>query len=342
MKKNVICIIGPTATGKTDLACHLYDKFTEKNCELISVDSALVYKHMDIGTAKPDNKTLKNYPHHLINIINPEQVYSVGDFYRDTHKLIAKILAKNKTPILVGGTMMYYNALFKGLSSLPSKDDNIRKKIEDIAKNDGWEKLYKDLIKIDPKAAKNIHVNDSQRITRALEVFELTGKPISYFWEKDLKNNNNQDLNFILICLDLDRDLLHKRIEARFDKMLDLGFLEEVKLLMQRPGLTADNPSMKSVGYRQAWIYLESLNKINNNISFDEMREKSIIATRRLAKHQFTWLKNGLKNGLKGGLDNIPNLNIVSEIFQADQNHDKLLSTVIKFLLKEKVVGLNG
>jgi tRNA dimethylallyltransferase len=298
-------------------------------CDLISVDSAMVYKYMNIGTAKPDSETLKKYPHELVDIKDPEEIYSVGDFYRDTHKLIQKSLDNNKIPILVGGTMMYYNALFKGLSNLPGKDDNIREKIESDAQKHGWKKLHQDLAKIDPKAIQKIHANDTQRITRALEIYEITGKPISSFWEQDLNNNKN-NWEYILIGLSLDRSLLHKRIEQRFDKILSSGFLDEVKDLMQRKDLTPEHPSMKSVGYRQAWQYLESVNNLDN-ISLDMMREKAIIATRRLAKHQCTWLNNGLNNGL--------NNNISSKIFSADQPEDKLLSKVIEFLLQENIIN---
>jgi tRNA dimethylallyltransferase len=293
----------------------------------------MVYKYMNIGTAKPDSETLKKYPHELVDIKDPEEIYSVGDFYRDTHKLIQKSLDNNKIPILVGGTMMYYNALFKGLSNLPGKDDNIRAKIESDAQKHGWEKLHQDLAKIDPKAIQKIHANDTQRITRALEIYELTGKPISSFWEQDLNNNKNNNKNnweYILIGLSLDRSLLHKRIEQRFDQILSSGFLNEVKGLMQRKDLTPEHPSMKSVGYRQAWQYLDRENNLDN-ISLDMMREKAIIATRRLAKHQCTWLNNGLNNGL--------NLNISSKIFSADQSEDKLLSKVIEFLLQENIIN---
>ena len=299
MSKKVLCILGPTASGKTQLAFDLYDYYKESSgCDLISVDSAMIYNQMDIGTAKPTDTELKKYPHALVNIKNPDEIYSAGDFYNDAKIEIKKSLDNNRTPILVGGTMMYYNSLFKGLSDLPKKDDQIREKIELEAKHTSWEHLHIKLSKIDPTAANKINKNDTQRITRALEIYEITGKGISHFWEQEY-NLNKQDedkFEYIIIGLDLDRELLHQRIEQRFDTMLENNFLDEVKKLMQIKNLTCEHPAMKSVGYRQAWNHLSSKLSNNDDISFDEFKERALVATRRLAKHQCTWMRSFSKS----------------------------------------------
>ena len=297
MINKVLCILGPTASGKTQLAFCLYDYYKQTSgCDLISVDSAMIYKQMDIGTAKPNNTELK-YPHALVNIKNPDKSTQLG-FYNDAKIEIKKSLDNNRTPILVGGTMMYYNSLFKGLSDLPKKDEKIRKKIELEAKNTSWESLHKKLSQIDPTAANKINKNDTQRITRALEIYEITGKGISYFWDSE-HNLNNQDedkFEYIIIGLDLDRKLLHQRIEQRFDIMLENNFLDEVKNLMQIKTLTCKHPAMKSVGYRQAWDYLSSKLSNKDDISFDDFRQSALVATRRLAKHQCTWMRSFSKS----------------------------------------------
>ena len=295
MQKKVLCILGPTASGKTQLAFDLYDYYSKVcGCDLISCDSALIYKHMNIGTAKPIDSELKKYPHKLIDIRQPEQVYSVGDFYRDANLEINKTLESNKLPILVGGTMMYYNSLLNGLSDLPSKDDSIRAKIQADANTSGWDVLHKKLLAIDPRAAAKINQNDTQRITRALEVYQLTGKGISYFWEQGLNNRSANNIEYILIGLDLERKLLHSRIQQRFEQMLADNFLDEVHNLMHRPGLTANHPSMKSVGYRQAWEYL--VNDTQDKDNFNKFKEGVLVATRQLAKHQCTWMRSFVKN----------------------------------------------
>ncbi len=274
--------MGPTASGKTDLALAIADEFA---CDIISVDSVMVYKGLDIGSAKPDVKTLEKYPHHLVDILEPSESYSAANFRDDALRLIKTSHSNNKIPLLVGGTMLYFSALLRGLSKMPSADLNVRKKISDLANQQGWEFMHAELAKIDPQAAERIHPNDPQRIQRAMEVYELTGMPISE-WHAESKQNEipYKTLKFALIPED--RARLHRRIEQRFNQMLKEGFLTEVEALYQQNSLQADLPSMRSVGYRQAWKYFSG--------EYDEamMREKAIVATRQLAKRQLTWLRS--------------------------------------------------
>jgi tRNA isopentenyltransferase (miaA) len=272
--------MGPTASGKTDLAIELSKHF---NARLISVDSALIYKGMDIGTAKPDADTLKKYPHHLIDICKPEQSYSAHDFVMDAKTQIEVAFDQHQLPILVGGTSFYFNALEHGLSNLPESTSASRQKFRHLLQEKGSDELHKDLAKIDEKSAKRIHPNDSQRVTRALEVFDLSGKTLS-----ELQGNKKSSITYPIkkIILMPQRNDLHQRIESRFLSMMDNGFLAEVERLKQNPNLNEDLPSMRCVGYRQAWQYL------NGEIDKPNMVEKSIIATRQLCKHQSTWLKN--------------------------------------------------
>ncbi len=282
MGNNIICLMGPTASGKTALAVQLVQKFP---FEIISVDSAMVYKGMDIGTAKPDADILKIAPHRLIDIADPATPYSAGQFRKDALREIEDIIARGKVPLLVGGTMMYFRVLQQGLATLPKADAAMREKLQAQAEQDGWEKLHAELAEIDPEAAQRISPNDSQRIQRALEVYQLTGKSIS-----SLQTENTNPLsqytvhNFALAPSD--RSELHTRIALRFDQMLAAGFIDEVKTLYQRGDLSADLPSIRSVGYRQAWDSLEG------KLTYDEMRERAIIATRQLAKRQLTWLRS--------------------------------------------------
>jgi tRNA dimethylallyltransferase len=287
LKSQIPCILGPTAAGKTDIAIELCQT---ASFEIISVDSAMIYRGMDIGTAKPDAATLAKTPHRLINILEPEAHYSAADFVRDANREIADCLARGKTPLLVGGTMLYFKALQQGLSNLPEADAEIRATILQEATEKGWEALHAELQAIDPESAAKIHPNDPQRLQRALEIYRLTGKPRSQHWLDEKKTSAYEFINFAIIPED--RALLHNRIAQRFQQMLDQGFLEEVKTLMQRPGLDISKPSMRTVGYRQAWQYLQG------DYSFEEMREKAIAATRQLAKRQLTWLRSwpDLKN----------------------------------------------
>jgi len=273
--------MGATAAGKTDLALKLADEYP---VEIISVDSALIYRGMDIGTAKPSKAILKKYPHHLVDICEPHEKYSAANFCDAVHQLIPNILANNKIPLLVGGTMMYYHALFKGLAPLPDASPEIRKNLDMIIAEKGSAYLHQQLQSVDPVAAGLIHPNDPQRIQRALEVYQLTGKPMSEFWQSTI---NYPEYDYIKLALaPEDRSVLHQRIAQRFEQMLELGFLDEVKQLMLRDDLSLDLPSMRCVGYRQAWLHLQG------EYDFATMKEKAIVATRRLAKRQITWLRS--------------------------------------------------
>ncbi|VAW72013.1 tRNA dimethylallyltransferase [hydrothermal vent metagenome] len=277
----IIFVMGPTAAGKTDLAIECVEQL---GCELISVDSALVYRDMDIGTARPDAQTLQRAPHKLIDIIDPAQAYSVGRFREDALREIQSSLDRGKIPLLVGGTMLYYKALQEGLSELPEADASIRAQLDEQAREHGWQYMHKRLAEVDPVSAERIHANDSQRIQRALEVYEISGKTLSDFWQ--LQQSGGMPWNVIKIAFfPEDRALLHQRIAERFQQMLQAGFISEVENLRARGDLHLDMPSMRCVGYRQVWQYLDG--KMNR----DEMTERGIIATRQLAKRQLTWLR---------------------------------------------------
>lgn len=283
MDKPIFCLMGPTASGKTDLACELMNAFP---LEIISVDSAMVYRQMDVGTAKPEPDILLKAPHHLIDIISPIESYSAAEFCQDTNQLIDDILSRGKFPLLVGGTMMYFNALQKGLSSLPTADAAIREQIEQEAKGVGWAKLHEKLSLVDPETAAKIHPNDTQRIGRALEVYRISGKPLSEHFKKD--EEKRPAGHFVnLLLMPENRAWLHQRIELRFNQMLAAGMIDEVKALLdQWPELTLDYPSMRSVGYRQVYLYLQGEYDKNTLIS------KGVAATRQLAKRQLTWLRH--------------------------------------------------
>ena len=281
MAKQVICLMGPTAAGKTDLALALCDQLP---CEIISVDSALVYRGMDIGTAKPSAKLQKQYPHHLIDIRDPAQSYSAAEFCQDAHQTIQSCLQQQRIPLLVGGTMLYFRSLQYGLSQLPAANTDIRQRLEQQAQQQGWPALHQRLQTIDPDSATRIHPNDPQRIQRALEVYEVSGKTLSQLQSHSLQTHDYQFINIAI--LPNDRARLHEKIAARFQHMLDQGLIDEVKALYQHDDLHCELPSMRSVGYRQVWDYLEE------HYDFDTMRDKAIIATRQLAKRQLTWLRS--------------------------------------------------
>ena len=277
----VIMIMGPTAAGKTNLAIECVEQF---GCELISVDSALVYRDMNIGTAKPDAQELARAPHKLIDIIDPAESYSAANFREDALREIKATLSRGKTPVLVGGTMLYFKALQEGLSELPGADEGVRAQLEADAESFGWQNMHDRLAKIDPVSAQRIHPNDPQRIQRALEVYEISGKTLTEFWQ----SQSSQTLPYNILKIAFfpeDRELLKQRISQRFHQMLELGFIEEVEALRRRGDLNLDMPSMRCVGYRQAWEYLDGLS------TYEEMTEKAIIATRQLAKRQLTWLR---------------------------------------------------
>ncbi len=283
-KPNVIFLMGATASGKTDLAIKLTQQLP---CDIISVDSTLIYKEMDIGTAKPDAETLALAPHKLINICDPADVYSVAKFRADALEAMHDISSKGRIPLLVGGTMLYFKILNEGIAELPSADHILRQKIEAEAEQIGWDAMHAKLVKIDPVAAQKIHPNNPQRLLRALEVYELTGIPLSVHWQKnkDQKNSFAYQVNNFAIASD-DRPKLHQRINQRFEMMLKIGLIEEVEQLRSRGDLNQNMPSMKSVGYRQVWEYL------NGAYSYDEMMQKGMAATRQLAKRQLTWLRS--------------------------------------------------
>ena len=281
MSQTVITLRGPTASGKTDLAISL---IKELPLEIVSVDSVMVYRGLDIGSAKPNQQILDQYPHHLINISDPDSNYSLGKFFKDVNKAIQIITENKKIPILVGGTMMYFNILSKGLSNLPSSDDEIRKKIEHQAEVMGWPELHKKLSEVDPISAAKIKPNDRQRIQRALEVIELTGKPLSEFFKDQ---QNTEDYNFFNISLfAINRDHLYQRINSRFSEMLNDGLVDEVKGLLESTNLRSSNNSMKSIGYREICAFLD------NKLSLKEAEKNATMATRRLAKRQITWLRS--------------------------------------------------
>jgi tRNA dimethylallyltransferase len=273
-------LMGPTASGKTELAIELCENLP---CEIISVDSALIYRGMDIGTAKPNAAELQRAPHRLIDILDPAQRYSVAEFRKDALLAMQDITARGKIPLLVGGTMMYYKALIDGLSPLPESDQNVRKTIEAKAEKLGWEELHQQLAQIDPTSAKRIHPNDPQRLIRALEVYHLTNRSMT-----DLMATKSAPIpyNIRQFCIAPDdRKVLHQRIAQRFQQMVDTGFQDEVEKLRARDDLHLNLPSIRCVGYRQMWQYLDG------DYDFSEMIAKSVAATRQLAKRQLTWLR---------------------------------------------------
>ena len=273
--------MGPTASGKTGLAVELCERF---GLEIISVDSALVYRGMEIGTAKPDAETLKRAPHRLIDIRDPAETYSAAEFRRDALREMKSITDAGKVPLLVGGTMLYFRALEHGLSELPAANQEVRKRLEQQAAEIGWPAMHGILQQKDPLAASRIHPNDPQRIQRALEVIAISGQPMSELQQQTAGEALEYRLHKIIISPE-PRSILHGRIEQRFDLMMKDGFVDEMNLLFSRSDLTADLPSMRAVGYRQAWDWLEG------NCTSDEMRERAIAATRQLAKRQLTWLR---------------------------------------------------
>jgi len=276
-----IFLMGPTASGKTALAVSLVERFP---LEIISVDSALVYRGMDIGTAKPDAATLARAPHHLLDIRDPTEAYSAAAFCDDARRLMVDIVARGKVPLLVGGTMLYFRALLQGLDDLPRADAVLRKKLESEAAARGWPALHADLAQIDPATAARLAPNDSQRIGRALEIFRLTGTPMSALLDRAQSELPYRVLQLALIPSE--RAVLHQRIAARFDAMLAEGLLDEVETLRRNYALTPDLPAMRAVGYRQAWACLDG------DIDLKALREQGIAATRQLAKRQLTWLRS--------------------------------------------------
>ncbi len=273
--------MGPTASGKTAVAMEQVGKLA---ADIVSVDSAMIYRQMDIGTAKPTLSELRDAPHALIDILDPSDSWSVGEFCRDAKTEIARSHALGRIPLLTGGTMMYFRALEHGLNELPEANADIRSEIDAMAEKQGWPAMHARLAQIDPKAAERIHENDAQRIQRAIEVYEITGKALS-----DLQAGKSESFAYPLIKCALeigDRSVLHTRINDRFDQMMKAGFLDEVRALHSRGDLHADLPSIRSVGYRQLWSFLDG------HVSLEEAVEKAKTATRQLAKRQLTWLRS--------------------------------------------------
>ncbi len=278
-RNDVVCLLGPTAAGKTGLAVELCQRYP---FEIISVDSALVYRRMDIGTAKPDAATLQVAPHALIDMVEPWESYSVSRFLQDVDTEINRIRQRGRIPLMAGGTMMYYHALWFGLSSLPQTDPVIRDRLAQQASESGWQKMHEQLARVDPVAASRIHPNDPQRLMRALEVHELSGRPIS---ELQQRVASDRYTFYNIAIMPLDRAVLHTRIALRFEQMLDDGFEAEVAALTKLPGMHAGLASMRCVGYRQMWAYLAGQG------SRQQMIDRGTAATRQLAKRQITWMR---------------------------------------------------
>jgi len=280
-RRRAVLLMGPTASGKSELALRLAQ---EMPFEIVSVDSAQIYRGMDIGTAKPDAATRARVPHHLIDIRDPAESYSAGQFTRDAFAVMQDIWGRGREPLLVGGTMLYFHALSAGIAQLPGADPEVRASILRQAANEGWSAMHAELAAVDPAAAARIHVNDPQRLQRALEVYRLTGESMTSLQSRRLPLFDGVQVHEFIVA-PLDRRDLHIRIGQRFDAMLEAGLLAEVRSLYERGDLSAEHPSMRAVGYRQLWRYLEG------HGSLRDARERSIVATRQLAKRQLTWAR---------------------------------------------------
>ena len=288
-KKNkpIVFLFGPTASGKTELAINIADKFP---IELISVDSVMVYKDCNIGSAKPTKEVLKKYPHHMIDIESPNEIFTVADFCSLSNKLIKSAHNNNKLPLFVGGSMMYFKSLFEGIHDLPKRDDSYRKELKELKLNSNNNNfLYGMLKEIDNEYAKRLNKNDEVRIIRALEVFKITGKQISKILLEESNNKLSNDYEVAQFAITHDRELLHKRIKSRLDKIIDEGMLEEAEYLLKKYNIDLEHPLRKSVNYKQAFNYL------NNQYEYDDFYKKALYATRQLAKRQTTWLRSWKK-----------------------------------------------
>lgn len=316
MRNLLFCLMGPTASGKTALACELIEQLP---FEIISVDSAMIYRGMNIGTAKPDAALLERAPHHLIDILDPTEAYSAALFCKDVEILSERILNAGRIPLLVGGTMMYFHALQQGLSLLPTADEETRMRLSEEALRYGWAHMHQRLERVDAPTAARIHPNDTQRIQRALEVYALTNRPLSDWLSTSKEASTYQFVNLVLVPED--RSWLHQRIALRFQQMLHEGLIDEVEALLREWPLTGDHPSLRSVGYRQVYSYL--------NGEYDEatLHARGIAATRQLAKRQLTWLRHW------------PN----AFVFQAENeaNEAKLMA-IIKQILDNPTVLIAG
>ena len=283
----ILCLTGPTAAGKTGIALELA---RHHNYEIISVDSALVYKGLDIGSGKPDKQTLAEIPHHLVDIRDPAKPYSAAEFREDAIKAAEQILQAGRKPLLVGGTMLYYKVLRDGLARMPAANPEVRSQILDLANAQGWDAVHKRLQQVDPESAARIHPNDPQRLMRALEVYESSGKALTeHHRDENAQKNQLPDFmsNLVFIAVHPEqRSTLHAQIAERFQQMLKAGFIDEVKVLFERADLSYDLPAIRSVGYRQVWEYLDG------QYDYQTMIDKSVAATRQLAKRQLTWLRS--------------------------------------------------
>jgi tRNA dimethylallyltransferase len=277
-----VLLMGPTASGKTGLAVELAARFP---FEIVNVDSAQIYRHMDIGTAKPDRAILRRAPHHLIDLVDPTERYSAARFCEDANELLPEIYARDKVPLLAGGTMLYFKTLVEGLSELPAADPDTRLVIDTMAQESGWPALHAELERIDPETAARLQPQDAQRIQRALEVFYLTGQPMSALIARGRAKGSAY--RFVALALQpSERAVLHERIAQRFEIMLELGLIGEVRRLREQFDLNPSLPSMRAVGYRQVWQYLDG------EFGLTQLREKAVAATRQLAKRQLTWLRS--------------------------------------------------
>jgi tRNA dimethylallyltransferase len=273
--------MGPTASGKSSVSLEIAGHWP---VEIVSVDSAQVYRYMDIGTAKPDARTRATLPHHLIDLLEPHEHYSAARFVGDALAVMREIVQRGNIPLLVGGTMLYFHALLRGLSELPPADSGLRDEIEAKAEELGWPAMHKELLRLDAASAARIHPADRQRIQRALEVCYISGKPLSELFKPSRVSNLPYHI-LPLALIPSERTVLHQRIARRFDEMLKLGFIDEVQAIRDKFPLDDASPSMRSVGYRQAWMYL------NGQVNSAEMRQMALAATRQLAKRQLTWLR---------------------------------------------------
>lgn len=286
VKPAAICLLGPTASGKTDLAIEIVRRLP---CEIISVDSAQIYKHMDIGTGKPDAETLGRAPHRLIDFLDPVQTYSASQFRNDALHEMEAIQAAGKIPLLVGGTMLYFRALRDGLANMPASNAGVRAEILGKADREGWAAVHAQLAEVDPESAQRIHPNDPQRLQRALEIYLVSGTTMTACHRQENAAQSAAELPFDLHFFAIqpqDRAVLHHKIAVRFERMLEQGLIAEVEYLYSRGDLDLSMPSMRAVGYRQAWRY------IAGELHFDAMVEQGIIATRQLAKRQITWMRS--------------------------------------------------
>ncbi len=299
-KLNIIALMGPTSIGKSAIALQLYEKYP---IEIVSVDSSMIYRDMNIGTDKPSSEILSSIKHHFIDIIDPNQTYNVSNFYNDVHLIIKDIHNRNKVPILVGGSMMYFNQLINGLSKMPNNSVSERKFIKDIINTYSLGQIHDCLSHIDHTSFLRINKNDRQRIERALEVYLQSGKPISSFFLNNNKLQERYNLEIIKLYSN-DRDIIHRNIANRAQKMFEEGFIEEVISLKKKYLLTKNSQSMKSIGYRHTLCYL------NNEVTRKELEERCIYATRQLAKRQITWMKK-FSNGLEIDINNKSSKDII-------------------------------